>query len=75
MYLSTSRAGYTWAAGTSMASPVAAGIAALIIEKAGAGASPAWVETELMRGATDLGQRGNDPIYGHGWVNAFGSVR
>jgi subtilisin family serine protease len=75
MYLSTSRAGYTWAAGTSMASPVAAGVAALIIEKAGGDISPALVEAELRRGALDLGKPGNDAVYGHGWVNAYGSVK
>ncbi len=81
MYISTSRGGatsissYTWAAGTSMASPVAAGVAALIIQKGGAGMSPALVEAELRRGAFDLGKPGNDAVYGHGWVNAFNSVR
>jgi subtilisin family serine protease len=75
MYLSTSRAGYSWAAGTSMASPVTAAVAALIIEKAGGNISPALVEAELRRGALDLGKPGNDAVYGHGWVNAFGSVR
>ena len=75
MYLSTSRAGYTWAAGTSMASPVTAGVAALIIEKAGGNITPALVEAELRRGALDLGKPGKDGVYGHGWVNAYNSVR
>ena len=81
MYLSTSRGsatsagGYSWAAGTSMASPVTAGIVALIIGKAGGNISPAEVAEELRRGAVDHGQPGNDAVYGHGWVNALGSVR
>ena len=80
MYLSTARGtgvngGYSWAAGTSMASPMAAGVAALIIEKAGGSMSPALVAAELRRGALDLGKPGNDAVYGMGWVNAFGSVR
>ena len=80
LYLSTSRGGgvnggYSWAAGTSMASPMAAGVAALIIEKAGGTMSPALVAAELRRGAMDLGKPGNDAIYGHGWLNAFNSVR
>jgi len=75
MYLSTTRTGWGWAAGTSMASPVTAGIAALVIEKAGGNITPAEVAAELRRGATDLGKPGNDEVYGHGWVNAFGSIR
>jgi subtilisin family serine protease len=78
MYLSTSRAGWSWASGTSMAAPVTAGVAALIIQKAqmaGVTLSPAEVEAELRRGALDLGKPGNDAVYGHGWVNAYNSVR
>ena len=66
---------YNWISGTSMAAPVTAGIAALIIEKAGGSLSPAQVKAELMRGATDLGTPGNDAVYGYGWVNAYNSVR
>ncbi len=80
MYLSTSRgtsAGgdYSWSAGTSMAAPVAAGIAALIIEANGGSMHPAQVEARLRQGAVDLGKPGNDAYYGHGWVNAYRSVR
>lgn len=80
MYLSTSRGNtpagaYSWAAGTSMASPVVAGVAALIIEKAGGRISPALVEQRLMQGAQDLGKPGNDEVYGRGWVNAYESVQ
>lgn len=75
MYLSTSRSGYTWAAGTSMASPVTAGIAALVIERAGGTLSPELVKAALRGGAQDLGKRGTDAVYGQGWVNAYGSVR
>ena len=75
MYLSTTRAGYGWAAGTSMASPVTAGVAALIIEKAGGSLHPAQVEAALRQGALDLGKPGKDETYGHGWVNAYRSIR
>ncbi|MGH7720666.1 MAG: S8 family serine peptidase [Gemmatimonadaceae bacterium] len=74
MYLSTSRAGWSWAAGTSMASPVVSGIAALIIEKNGGALEPAQVKSLLQRGAIDLGKRGHDDVYGRGWVNALSSV-
>lgn len=75
MYLSHSRTGYSWSAGTSMAAPVAAGIAALIIEAEGGNASAALVEARLKQGAEDLGKRGNDEVYGHGWLNAYRSIR
>lgn len=82
MYLSTSRGallnlngGYSWAAGTSMAAPVTSGIAALIIGANGGRMHPAQVEAILRQGATDLGKPGNDEWYGHGWVNAYNSVR
>lgn len=81
LYLSTSRGspassgGYAWAAGTSMASPVVAGIAALIIEANGGSLQPAQVRTKLQQGATDLGKPGFDEVYGHGWVNALRSVK
>ena len=58
-----------------MASPVAAGIAALVIEAGGGRMAPAQVEAALKRGALDLGKPGNDEFYGHGWVNAFRSVQ
>lgn len=75
MYLSTDRFGYTWAAGTSMATPVTAGIAALVIERAGGTLAPGRVKAALLGGAQDLGEEGPDAVYGNGWVNAYGSVR
>jgi lantibiotic leader peptide-processing serine protease len=74
MYLSTSREGYSWAAGTSMASPVVAGVAALIIEKYGRLMTPAGVVSRLNSGATDYGTRGWDAVYGGGFVNAKKSL-
>ncbi len=67
--------GYDWRPGTSMAAPVVAGIAALVIEAGGGRMAPARVEAALKRGAADLGKPGNDAFYGHGWVNAYQSVR
>ena len=75
MVLSTTRTGWGWAEGTSMASPVAAGIAALVIERAGGTLSPSLVEAALRDGALDLGKPGNDAVYGHGWLNAYGSIQ
>ncbi len=75
MYLSTSRAGYSWAAGTSMATPVVAGVAALIIDANGGTLNPAQVRAKLQQGAIDLGKPGFDAVYGQGFVNALGSMR
>src|SRR5213594_1125517 len=61
---------YCWAAGTSMASPAVAGVAALIIGKFGR-IGPAAVEARLRASADDLGKPGNDDFYGGGRVNAF----
>ncbi len=54
---------YSWAAGTSMASPAAAGVAAIIIGENGGSMSPAQVKTEMLRRA--LGS-GNTPYFGNG---------
>lgn len=59
-----------WSAGTSMASPHAAGIAALIISENGGSMHPAQVEAELRRRADRLGSNGRDPAYGMGRVSS-----
>ncbi len=66
----TSDAEYNWAQGTSMASPAAAGVAALLMQANGGHLSPAQVRARLSQTATDLGKPGNDEFYGHGFVNA-----
>jgi subtilisin family serine protease len=74
MVLSTSRTGWTWAAGTSQASPAVAGVAALIVGKNGP-MSPAQLEARLRASADDLGKPGNDDFYGRGRVNALRAVQ
>jgi subtilisin family serine protease len=69
MYLSTSRAGYTWAAGTSMATPAAAGVAALIKSRFPS-ISRGALKARLEQSAVDAGKIGHDEFYGHGFVNA-----
>ena len=54
--------------GTSMASPHAAGVAALIAEDVGR--DPAQIRARLQGSADDLGQPGTDPAYGKGRINA-----
>lgn len=70
----TSISTYCWAAGTSMASPHVAGVAALIVSKFGH-PGPAQVEAKLRQSADDLGKPGKDDFYGHGRVNAFRAVQ
>ncbi len=65
---------YFFAAGTSMATPAAAAVAALIIEKYGR-IGPAGVAAILRHSADDLGKPGNDDFYGLGRVNAFRAVQ
>ena len=65
---------YFFAAGTSMATPAAAAVGALIIEKYGR-IGPAGVAALLRRSSDDLGKPGNDDVYGKGRVNAFNAVQ
>lgn len=69
-----SNSNYCWAAGTSMASPAVAGVAALIIGRFGR-IGPAAVEARLRASADDLGKPGNDDFYGGGRVNALRAVQ
>jgi len=76
--LAPSISSYCWAAGTSMASPAAAGVAALIVGKArglGQPISPSEVRTRLEKSADDLGKPGNDDFYGAGRVNALRAIQ
>lgn len=61
---------YYWSVGTSMAAPHAAGVAALIIGENGGSMHPSQVKAEMQRRADDLGQPGNDPVYGAGRVSS-----
>ncbi len=74
----------TWACiqGTSMASPHAAGVAALIVSQYGrldkdgdVVLSPTKVEAHLQGTAVDIGERGYDECFGHGRVDALRAVQ
>ncbi|MBB6610625.1 S8 family serine peptidase [Pontibacter sp. Tf4] len=65
---------YYWSAGTSMAAPHAAGVAALIVGKNGGQISPASLLSKLRASADDLGKPGQDMYYGYGRVNAERAV-
>ena len=64
-----SNAFYYFSAGTSMATPHVAGVAALIVSKYGS-MPPAQLRSHLQKGADDLGKPGNDSAFGAGRVNA-----
>jgi subtilisin family serine protease len=66
--------GYETLAGTSMATPHAAAVAALIASRFGAVATPDFIYNKLKSSADDLGTPGFDPIYGYGRVNAARAV-
>jgi len=67
--ISTSRAGYSWAGGTSMAAPAAAAVAALV-KQAHPTASLGELKTRLLRSTDDEGRKGHDEFYGRGFINA-----
>ncbi len=60
-----------------MATPKAAGVAALIIDKAKASGrrlTPQQVVTALQQAAIDIGPPGVDPFFGQGFVSAYNAV-
>ncbi|WP_122260927.1 S8 family peptidase [Ornithinimicrobium cerasi] len=63
-------ASYYWSAGTSMAAPHAAGVAALIISEHGGEMRPAHVEREMRLRAIDAGKPGTDDFHGRGAVHS-----
>ena len=71
--LSTVPGGYAKMSGTSMASPVVAGCASLVLA-AHPEYKPSQVESVLEEGAADLGSPGFDNSYGHGKVDAHAAV-
>ena len=74
MVLSTSRAGYSWAAGTSMAAPAASAVAA-IIKQMNPNISLGALKTALQNTAVDAGKKGTDPFHGKGFVNALNACQ
>ena len=73
--------GYVCIQGTSMASPHAAGVAALIVSQFGSLGSdgdvklpPQRVESLLQSSAVDIGKAGYDECFGHGRIDALRAV-
>lgn len=78
MVISTSRGtaatgGYTWAAGTSMATPAVSAVAALVKQKE-PGISVGKLKNRIAQSAVDAGKKGHDPFHGRGFVNARNAV-
>jgi subtilisin family serine protease len=73
-YVAGSNAAYAFAAGTSMAAPHVAGVAALVMDAKG-NSNPGYVKSRLQNTADDLGAPGNDPYYGKGRINAAAAVQ
>lgn len=69
LVFSTGNGSWYWSAGTSMAAPHAAGVAALIISETG-NSTPAHVVQQMRARAVDGGKPGRDDAYGHGIVNS-----
>lgn len=69
--------GNTWGCiqGTSMASPHATGVAALIASQLGTGASPGKIESVLQATTIDIGLVGYDKCFGHGRIDALRAVQ
>lgn len=74
MVLSTIGEGYSWSAGTSMASPHVAGVAALIIGKNGGQMAPSEVAKQLYKTSDKIDGNGISEYYGNGRLNAFRAV-
>ncbi|SOC52669.1 S8 family peptidase [Ornithinimicrobium cerasi] len=70
LVFSTGNGGWYWSAGTSMAAPHAASVAALIISEHGGDMKPAAVEREMRLRAIDAGKPGTDDFHGRGAVHS-----
>jgi len=64
---------YSYMSGTSMASPMAAGVGALVVSK-NPSYTPSQVQQALQNYADDLGSAGRDDSFGYGRVNAYNSL-
>lgn len=73
IYTTSMIGGYIYTSGTSFSSPIAASVATLLFS-AYPEATNLQVEQALIDSAIDLGENGYDIYYGHGRVDAYGSI-
>jgi thermitase len=73
IYTTSEGGGYTYGSGTSYSSPIAAGVAALVLSYSPSLSASALV-SRLEQTATDFGAAGYDPYYGWGLVNASQAI-
>jgi flagellar hook assembly protein FlgD len=74
IYSTITGSSYQSMSGTSMASPVVSGVAALILSKNPL-LTPAQVEDIMKRSSVDLGNLGWDNYYGYGRVDAYEALQ
>lgn len=74
IYSATPGGSYRYLDGTSMAGPHVAGVVALM-RAADPDLDVITIKHVLMATAQDLGDPGEDEIYGHGFLNAFAAVK
>ena len=63
---------YTYKSGTSMATPYASGVAALLIANGVTGVEN--IKERMTSTAIDLGKKGKDNDYGYGLIDAYGAL-
>lgn len=73
IWTTNSAGGYSASNGTSFSSPIAAGVAALMLS-ANSSLTPQMLESILKSTAVDLGAAGTDQLYGSGRINAAEAV-
>ena len=73
IYTTARGGGYQYWSGTSLASPIVAGVAALV-KALRPDFTAAQVESAVFASAVDLGAAGKDSVFGFGRVNARGAV-
>lgn len=64
---------YGYLDGTSMATPIVSGVAALILSK-NPFLTPAEIESILKKSSKDLGEKGKDSYFGYGRVDAYNAL-
>lgn len=74
IYSTVTGSSYKYMSGTSMASPVVAGVAATILSKNPL-LTPDQVESILTKSAVDFGSKGKDVFFGYGRVDAYKALQ